>query len=145
METSCGDLGLSGMPFQAILEVNFTDMTICSKAIVSYPRHDCEASVTAVHHRRYSADCLSPPLHPSALPLPSPLRVELGWSQTGVRMEIGWRNPHLSTSWTMPFSSCKDTTFMLRPHDRYSVTVQKMLCRRQKEYFWGIATAPQQL
>ena len=61
------------------LEVNLTDMTICSTAIVSYFHRDCEASATAVHHRRDTADCLSPPLHPSALPLPSPLGVELGW------------------------------------------------------------------
>ena len=86
---------MNALPGQ-FLEVNFTDMTICSTAIVYYPHRDCEASATAVHLRRYTADCLSPPLHPSALPLPSPLGVELGWSQTGVRMEIGWRNPHLS-------------------------------------------------
>ena len=112
---------MNALPGQ-FFEVNFTDMTICSTAIVSYFRHDCEASATAVHLLRDSADCLSPLLYPSALPLPSPLGVELGWSQTGVRMEIGWRNPHLSALWTMPFSSCKETTFLLRPHDRYSVT-----------------------
>ena len=137
METSCffirvirvirGDLVwqfgiiMIALPGQ-FLEVNFTDMTICSTSIVSYFRHDCAASATAVYLLSDFADCLSPPLHPSALPLPSPLGVELGWSYTGVRMEIGWRNPLFSASWAMPLSSCKDTTFLLRPHDRYSVT-----------------------
>ena len=110
-------------PSRAILVVNFTDMTICSTAIVYYLHRDCEASATAVHHRRDTADCLSPPLHPSALPLPSPLGVELGWSQTGVRVEIGWRNPHLTALWTMPFSSCKETTFMLRPRCLFLILV----------------------
>ena len=126
---------MNALPGQ-FLGVNFTDMTICSTAIVYYPRHDCEASATAVHLRRYTADCLSPPLHPSALPLLSPLGVELGWSQTGVRVELGWRKPHFSPSWAVPFSSCKETTFMLRPRDRYSVTAQKKLCRRQIEFFY---------
>ena len=76
-------------------------------------------------HRRL----LEPPFAPLCLAPP----VTTG---SGVRMEIGWRNPHPSALWTMPLSSCKETTVMLRPHDRYSVTVQKMLCRRQKEFFY---------
>ena len=74
----------------------------------------------------------------SALPLPSPLGVELGWSQTGVRMEIGWRNPLFSPSWSVPFSSCKETTFMLRPRDRYSVTAlqhKKCYAEGKKNFF----------
>ena len=114
-------------------------MTICrhGNRLLSPPRLRgirYGSSSSEVHRRLlkppFAPLCLAPPVTPE-----SGVRVEIDWSEDGDRVE----NPSLLTLLVSALFELQRNDLHVaatRPLQRYSVTAQKMLCRKQIEFFY---------